>query len=118
MIQELPFFELLLFTLLPFTIAMLLFIKLFTFMLNLYRRFSKKIKSSITLLEIGDFLLFLVFFVVIIQIVLYITGDVPDDFSIFNYLIEDMLPITWYTILLFGIMINLYSFMTWGKNNG
>lgn len=113
MIQELPFFELLILTLLPLTIGFILFFKVMKFIIGFYK--TKKTDSSRTILEFGDFLLFMVFFVVIMQIVMYLTGDVPDDFSIFNYLIEDMLPITWYVILMYGILINLFLFFG-GRN--
>lgn len=110
MIQELPFFELLLLTLLPLTIGFILFVKVMKFIIGFYKAKSKG--SAGTLLDFGDLILFLVFFTVIIQIVLYLVGEVPEDFNIFNYLIEDMLPITWYIILLYGILINTYLFLS------
>jgi len=114
MISELPFFELLLLTLLPLTIGMILFVRVIKIAINFYKKGRQRFEG--TLLEMGDFILFLVFFAVIIQIVLYMIGDVPSDFSIFDYLIEEALPITWYTILMYGILINLYLFMRGGGN--
>ena len=106
MISELPFFELLLLTLLPITIGMILFVKIMKVILAFY--YKPKKTTSALLIEMGDFMLFLVFFVVIVNIVSYIVGNVPDDFSIFDYLIEEALPLTWYTLLMYGILINLF----------
>lgn len=114
MISELPFFELLLLTLLPLTIGVILFVRIVKFIVAMYEK--QKLKSQQMLIELGDFILFLVFFVVIINIVLYLVGDVPSDFSIFDYLILEALPLTWYMILLYGILVNLYMFMRSGGN--
>lgn len=112
MISELPFFELLIIVMLPMTIGMIIALKVIKMFIALYQK--KKTSSTEALLEIGDFILFLVFFIVIMNIIYYMTGNVPDDFSIFEYLIEEALPFTWYSILLYGILINLYLFLRGG----
>ena len=115
-LAELPFYELLIRQILPITIAILLFIKIFKMLLNMYSNYTNKSKSSsFMILEIGDVLLFIVFFYIIIQILYYMTGNVPDDFSIFNYVIDEALSITWYTILIYGILTNFYIFTSRDK---
>jgi len=112
MISELPFFELLLLTLLPITIGFILFVRIIKIIISFYRKWNSKAERI--MMEFGDFMLFLIFFSVIINIVMYIVGNVPDDFSIFDYLILEALPLTWYFILMYGILINLYLFVRSG----
>ena len=70
----------------------------------------KKQKETITLSDIGELLLFLMFFNVIINVILYIIGSQPEDFDIFTYLIVDTLPNVWYAILIYGILMQLSIF--------
>lgn len=66
-----------------------------------------KQKVAVSLRDIGDLLLFLIFMAVLINLILYMIGDQPSTFSIFTYLVEDMLPLTWYTMLAYGILVQL-----------
>lgn len=107
-IEELPFFAILLLTLLPITIGIIITIRLIDVLSTMYRSVkTKKRFTSIT--DIGEMLLLLIFVVVIIELVTYIIGEQPSGFSVFTFLIEDMLPLTWYTILLYGTLINVGS---------
>lgn len=101
-IQELPFFVLLILNMLPLTIAVIVFIRI----IELLKRMIPKIKEKahIIFMMIGELLVYLTIFVAIIQIILYMIGEIPDDFSIFEFLIEDTLPNVWYMILLYGIL--------------
>lgn len=102
-IQELPFFVLLIIYLLPITIGILLFIRLFDMFKDIISK--RKDKESISLINFGEILVYLTIFSAIINIVLYLTGSQPDDFSIVTYLLEDTLPLVWYMILVYGILI-------------
>ena len=68
---------------------------------------KKKEETVVSLSDFGEILLYLVFFNVIINVVLYIAGQQPESFDIFQYLIEKQLPNAWYMILLYGILIQL-----------
>lgn len=113
-IAELPFWVLLIFTILPITIGMLLFIRI----LDMFREIVRKYKEKATIMfeQAGDLLLLLVFLAVMINLVLYMIGDQPSGFSIFTYLVEEMLPITWYTILVYGILVQLQIMLSRGGN--
>lgn len=114
-IQELPFFVLFIIILLPLTIGIILFLRI----IELFRGVisKRKQKESISLITFGEILVYLTIFGAIINIVLYLIGDQPSDFSIFEYLIEDTLPLVWYMLLLYGILIQL-SIMLGRRSNG
>lgn len=105
-INELPFFVLLIITILPITIGIILSVRLMNFFIDMYKRYKEK-ESFASITEIGDLLLMLIFISVMIELMLYITGSQPDTFSLFTFLIEDMLPTTWYTMLLYGALVNI-----------
>jgi len=109
-IQELPFFALLILTALPITIGIIIFMR----MISLFREIILKYRrhESFDLSSFGKLLVFLTIFDVIINIILYLLNQQADGFSIFDYLINDMLPLTWYVILLYGILIQLSIFFT------
>ena len=105
-IQELPFFVILLLTILPITIGLILLARVINMFTTMYQQY-KETNKFVSFMQIGDLLLFMVFLTVIIELVLYIIGEQPSGFSVFTFLIEDMLPLTWYTILLYGTLVNL-----------
>lgn len=115
-IQELPFFVILLLTILPIVIGILIFTRVVSIAMDLVRRYRKE-KESITLMDFGDLYLFLIFFTVIVAIVYYVLGTQPSGFSIFDFLINDMLPIGWYSILLYGILAHM-TMMFGGETDG
>lgn len=102
-IQELPFFVLLIMQLLPFTIAIILFIRVMELMKKMIPKIQEK--ANLIFMLMGELLVYVVIFVAIINIILYLAGEQGSDFSIFEYLIEDTLPNVWYMILLYGILI-------------
>lgn len=106
-IQGLPFFGLLILLILPTTIGIILLTKALSLITDLY----KKRKETDVIIQLGELLLFIVFLTVIIESILYIVGDQPDSFSFFDFLIVEMLPITWYTILFYGILVNIVLLM-------
>lgn len=108
-INELPFFALLIVSILPITIGLIIFARLINMVIGLVINY-KKDKSSIMLSDFGELLLFLVFFNVIINVILFIIGSQPEDFDMFTYLIVEQLPNAWYAILLYGILVQLSIF--------
>ena len=113
-IAELPFWELLIYTLLPFTIGVLLFIKILGLVIEALVRFKQK--AVMVLQDFADLLLYLMFMTGIIGIIYYLIGQQPEGFSIFDFLIEEMIPITWYVLLLYGILVNLQIMVLESKN--
>jgi len=109
-IQELPFFVILILTILPVTIGIIIFMRVISLFREIILKYRKN--ESFDLSSFGKLLLFLTIFNVIINIILYLLDMQPDGFSIFDYLVGDMLPITWYVILLYGILIQLSIFFT------
>jgi len=108
-INELPFFVLLIIYILPITVGIILFARILKLLMRVISKTQEKLKS---LTDLGEVLVYMTITVVVVNIVLYLIGKTPSDFSIFEYLIEDMLPITWYVILMYGILIQfaiLYS---------
>lgn len=101
-IQELPFFALLILQLLPLTIAVIVFIRI----IELLQRMIPKIKEKayMIFMMIGELLIYLTIFVGVLNIVIFLIGEQPPDFSLFEYLIEDTLPNVWYMMLLYGIL--------------
>jgi hypothetical protein len=63
--------------------------------------------ESISLSELGDVLVLLVFIGCIINVVYYLIGAQPSGFDIFVYLIDVTLPTVWYILLIYGILVNL-----------
>ena len=104
-IAELPFWELLIYYLLPITIGVLLFIRILNLVLEALARFKEK--AMLVLQDLADLMLYLMFMTGIIGIIYYLIGQQPDGFSIFDFLIEEMIPNTWYILLLYGILVNL-----------
>jgi len=105
-ITEIPFWLLLLGTLLPLTIMVLIFFRFMEVIRDLLARYKEQ-DTGITMRTVGQLLVFMVLMASIIGIILYIVGEQPDSFSIFEFLIEDMLPLAWYTILLYGVVYQL-----------
>ena len=105
MFEDLPFFALLILTILPITIAVILLIRI----INLAKdvMYGIKQRDTSTIQDFGLLLIFLTIFAVIVTTVSYLLGDQPDSFSLFEYLVEDMLPVTWMVIILYGILVNL-----------
>jgi len=115
-IQELPFFAILLLTILPITIGIIIFARILGIARGLITKFKSKEVS--TLMDFGELYLFVTFLVIIIGIVYYIMGSQPSGFSIFDFLIVEMLPIAWYSILLYGIIVQLVIMLGRGENIG
>lgn len=107
-IAELPFFVELIFVILPITIAILLFVRMLSIIRDIISRY--KTKQSFSARNFGQLILFVLFFSVIINLILYMVGDQPSSFSVFEFLVLDMLPITWYTIILYGILVSVEQF--------
>ena len=103
-IAEIPFWILMVLTLLPITLAILFMFRIITLIKNLVIR---KSKSPLLILDIGHIMLFLIYFGVLINVVLFILGEQPSSFSIFDYLVNDMLPVTIYMILMYGILAQI-----------
>lgn len=117
-IQELPFFTLLLFTILPLIIGILLFARILSIAIKVVTKVREKIGELVSLIDIGELYLYVIFMTVIIGIVYYIIDIQPSGFSIFNFLILEMLPLSWYAILLYGIIVNLVILLGRGNNSG
>jgi phosphatidylglycerophosphate synthase len=104
-IAELPFFVLLILTILPIVIAILFFTRIMDLVKTLMAKHKQH--ESISLTEFGDVLVLLVFVVAIIQVVFYLIGNQPSGFDIFTYLVTDTLPTVWYILMIYGILVNL-----------
>ena len=117
-IEELPFFTLLLLTILPITIGILIFARIIKLAMGLVAKSRKKAGEVFSLADMGELYLFVVFLTVIIGLVYYILGSQPSGFSIFDFLILEMLPISWYSILLYGILVNLVIMFSRGSRVG
>ena len=105
LITELPFFVLFIIILFPLTVGIIVFIRILeTFKGILAKR---KQKETISLINLGEIIVYITIFGVVMNIVLYFTGNQPSDFSIDQYLLEDMMPTTWYAILIYGILVEL-----------
>ena len=112
MFEDLPFFALLILTILPITIAVILLIRI----LNLVKdvMYGIKQRDTSTIQDFGLLMVYLVIFTVIVTTVSYLLGEQPDSFSLFEFLVEDMLPVTWTAILLYGILVNLNTLVRRG----
>lgn len=115
-IEEFPFFTLLLLSILPITIGILIFTRILKIAINLVAKSKKRDGETFSLIDMGELYLFVVFLTVVIGLVYYILGDQPSGFSIFEFLILEMLPISWYSILLYGIIVNLVILL--GRSSG
>ena len=69
-------------------------------------------KRFISILTVGDILMFIIFLTVTIELITYIIGEQPSGFSIFDFLVIEMLPLTWYVMLLYGTLVNISSLVT------
>jgi len=112
-ITELPFFVLLIITVFPITVAVIIFIRL----LELFKRIiaKRKQKETISLITLGELIVYLTIFTAIFNIILYLTGTQPSDFSIDQFLLEEMLPTTWYVILIYGILVEFTVLISRGN---
>jgi len=104
-IAELPFFVLMILTILPLTIGFIIMMRIVTIVKRMMN--DIKFKRGTSMLVIGEMIVYFVMASVIINVVYYLIDEQPSGFSIFNYLIEDMLPLSWYVILLFGILSSI-----------
>jgi hypothetical protein len=104
-LEELPFFVLLILTILPIVVGILFFTRIMDLAKSLMTKHKQH--ESISLTELGDVLVLLVFLTCIIDVVYYLIGSQPSGFDIFVYLIDDTLPLVWYILMIYGILVNL-----------
>lgn len=101
-IAELPFWEVLIIYILPITIAVLLILRILDILLNL----DLKVKFDIEMF--ADFLVYVIFLSATLVIIYHLVSETDD---IFTVLIEDLLPTTWYIILVYGIIMCLTNLL-------
>lgn len=104
-LESLPFWEIMILTLLPITVAMLIFFRVISVFKVIWSRFKQR--ESVFIEEMGSLLVFIVMLTVIISLINYMIGEAPTGFDIFQFLIIEMLPICVYVILTYVILVQL-----------
>lgn len=104
-LDALPFWELMILVLLPLVIGLFLFFRIITAFKDILSKYRQRETTLID--DFGNLLFLIVILTVIVQVILYMVGEQPDSFSIFNFMINDMLPPTIYIILTWGVLVCL-----------
>ena len=113
-IAELPFFILLILMIMPLTIGFLMVLRVVSVIKRMMN--DIKYKRGTSMLVVGEMIVYFTMITVIINVVYYLIGEQPSGFSIFTYLIEDMLPLSWYVIILYGILASMNTLYLRVKN--
>ena len=113
-LESIPFWEIMILTILPITIGILIFIRIIDIIKEVILRIKEL--ETIFMEVMGKLVLFLVFLFVIIQIIIYMIGTAPSGFDIFTFLIDEMLPLTVYAILGYVMLVQLQILLERGDH--
>ncbi len=107
--DDIPFWNLLIYQALPLVILVILLIR----SIALFKVLTQKIKEKATdfLREIGQMLVYVVSITAIIGLIVLLAVTDIDQDAIFNFMVFEMLPLSIYSILFFGILVELKMMM-------
>ena len=103
--DDIPFWNLLIYNILPIVIAIILLIRsisLFKIVIENFRN-----KAIAVLVELGTLMLYLITLSAIIGLIYLLAVHDLNGGDIFDFLVYEMLPPTVYAILLYGILVEL-----------
>ena len=103
--DDVPFWSLLIYTIMPIVIAMLLFIRSVSLFKQVIDNF-KNMESDV-LLEMGTLMLYIIALSTIIGLIYLLAVEDLNGMDIFDFMVYEMLPPTVYAILLYGILAEL-----------
>ncbi|MCK4545408.1 hypothetical protein KAU43_07705 [candidate division WOR-3 bacterium] len=107
--DDIPFWNLLIYEALPLVILFILFIRSISIIKELIQRIKEK--ATDLLFQMGQMLIYIVSISAIIGLMGFLlVADIDQD-AIFNFMVFEMLPLAIYSILVFGILIELKFMM-------
>lgn len=103
--DDVPFWNLLIYLMMPIVIAILLFIRSISLFKQVIDNYKDKEVS--VLLDMGNLMIYLVALTTITGLIYLLAVENINGGDIFDFMVYDMLPPTIYAILLYGILAEL-----------